>query len=378
MKLKIKVGLTALGAVLLGLSAQAQNPASTAEHSGNGSSQTYPQGPPALRPDSLNDPTSTTILGSKPNMTRRERRQLRRRRMQDKMVQGMDQNAHINRNGENTTAYPTQDNTGSSQNGNTGMYNTPSAAAVYTDTTRTTSPDRPMSTMSGTGMSNVGTDAGNQNGNTGINPQGTSTSGYTGSTGNTGTMNPAGTSTGMSSESSTIRMNAGNATGVARNIPNVRTLSITDYTSAAPEYTMLVNALQVTDMTNMLEGNGQYTVFAPSNNAFNKLPATTRNNLLKGQNQDRLKNLLSYHIVQGAVDAKEIARRMNEGNGKARLQTLAGGTLTVEMGTNGRLKITDDQGGIAYVESPDHFQSNGIVHGVDKVLLPKGITVRFR
>ncbi|GAA4454873.1 hypothetical protein GCM10023189_21950 [Nibrella saemangeumensis] len=382
MKLKLNRSLTALGAVLLGLAAQAQNPATPADHGGNGSTQTYPQGAPALRPDSLNNPNSTTNRGDKPNMTRKERRQLRRNRDTNRMERTnrstSSQNTRTGQNDANTTTYPIEGNasttpsgtgtpmkstdamsTGSSnagnQNGNTGINTMGTATAGYTDTT---SMNRTTTTGTAAGMGNTSSNAGNQNGNTGINAQGTSTSGYTGTT-------PG---------ANTSRTTA----GVASNIPDMRSMSIADFTSASPEYTVLVNALQTTEMTESLKGAGQFTVFAPSNSAFNKLPSRTRSNLLNGQNRETLKQLMAYHVVEGVLDSKEIARRMNEGNGKTRLQTLAGGTLTVEMGTNGRLKVTDDQGGVAYVETPDNVQSNGIVHGVDKVLLPKGITARFR
>lgn len=150
-----------------------------------------------------------------------------------------------------------------------------------------------------------------------------------------------------------------------------RNTSIHDFIASSPNYTTLQNALQSADLNELFKGNGPYTLFAPSNNAFKKLPATVQAGLLEGRNRDALKQLLSYHVVQGSVDAAELAQRIRAGNGKAQLQTVAGGTLTVQPGSGGRLTVTDEQGKSAVVEAPDKLQSNGIVHGVDAVLLPK-------
>ena len=121
----------------------------------------------------------------------------------------------------------------------------------------------------------------------------------------------------------------------------------------------------------MFKGSDSYTLFAPSNNAFKKLPATAQAGLLEGRNRDALKQLLSYHVVQGSVDAAELTQRIKAGNGKAQLQTAAGGTLTAQISSGGRVTITDEQGKTAIVEAPDKLQSNGVVHGIDAVLMPK-------
>ena len=150
-----------------------------------------------------------------------------------------------------------------------------------------------------------------------------------------------------------------------------RNASIHDFIASSPNYVTLQNALQSADLNEMLKGSGSYTLFAPSNSAFKKLPATVQAGLLEGRNRDALKQLLSYHVVQGSVDAAELMQRIKAGNGKAQLQTAAGGMLTAKLGADGRVTITDEQGKTATVEAPDKLQSNGVVHGVDAVLLPK-------
>ncbi len=157
-----------------------------------------------------------------------------------------------------------------------------------------------------------------------------------------------------------------------------RNTSIHDFIASSPNYVTLQNALQSADLNEMLKGSESYTLFAPSNNAFKKLPATVQAGLLEGRNRDALKQLLSYHVVQGSVDAAELTKRIKAGNGKAQLQTAAGGALNAQLGSDGRVTITDEQGKTAVVEAPDKLQSNGVVHGVDAVLLPKAGAATIR
>ena len=157
-----------------------------------------------------------------------------------------------------------------------------------------------------------------------------------------------------------------------------RNTSIHDFIASSPNYTTLQNALQSAGLYEMLKGSGPYTLFAPSNSAFKKLPATAQAGLLEGRNRDALKQLLSYHVVEGSLDAAELTQRIKTGNGKAQLQTAAGSTLTAQLGSGGRVTITDEQGQTAVVEAPDKLQSNGVVHGVDAVLLPKNGTGSIR
>lgn len=154
--------------------------------------------------------------------------------------------------------------------------------------------------------------------------------------------------------------------------------TIGDFVAAQPDYTTLQNALQTVELYGMLREGQSYTIFAPSNAAFKKLPAKIQNVLLDGQNRESLKKLLSYHVVSGVVDATELTRQINAGGGSARLKTMSGGTLTAKVGSDGRVMLTDEQGNMAYVDTPDKKQTNGVVHGIDKVLMPQASSVTFR
>lgn len=157
-----------------------------------------------------------------------------------------------------------------------------------------------------------------------------------------------------------------------------RNTSIEDFISSSPNYVTLQNALQSSDLYKTLQENGTYTLFAPSNSAFKKLPANIQGGLLEGRNHDALKQLLSYHLVKGSLDAAGLTQQIRTGNGKAQLQTVAGGTLTARLGANGRITLTDEQGKTAIVEGADKRQSNGMVHEIDAVLMPRNGAGMFR
>ncbi|GAB4023373.1 fasciclin domain-containing protein [Spirosoma koreense] len=156
-----------------------------------------------------------------------------------------------------------------------------------------------------------------------------------------------------------------------------RNTSIHDFIASSPNYVTLQNALQSVDLYTTLKDGGSYTLFAPSNNAFKKLPASMQSSLLEGRNTEALKQLLSYHLVQGTIDAAELTKRIKAGGGKTQLQTLAGGMLTAKQGAGGNLTLTDEQGKTVSIESPDKQQSNGVVHEIDGVLLPKAAAKTF-
>ncbi len=157
-----------------------------------------------------------------------------------------------------------------------------------------------------------------------------------------------------------------------------RSTSINDFVASSPNFTTLQNAIQSAGLSDTFKGIDPFTVFAPSNSAFKKLPTAAQNTLLEGRNRSALASLLSYHVVKGTVDTAELKRRIKAGNGKARLETLTGGTLTAQMGANDQITLTDEQGGTARVDAADTYQTNGVVHGVDAVLSPKGGTAAFR
>ena len=128
-------------------------------------------------------------------------------------------------------------------------------------------------------------------------------------------------------------------------------------------------ALEQAGMTETLRGAGPFTVFAPTNAAFDALPAGTVDTLLKPENKGQLTAVLTYHVVAGKVDAKTLVAQIQAGGGSATLATVQGGTLTARA-VDGGVQITDAKGGSARVTIADVNQSNGVIHVVDKVLLP--------
>lgn len=135
------------------------------------------------------------------------------------------------------------------------------------------------------------------------------------------------------------------------------------------DHTTLVAAVKAAGLVDTLEGPGPFTVFAPTNEAFAKLPAGTVDNLLKPENKATLVKILTYHVVAGKLSAADIKKMIREGHGQATLKTVSGGTLTAMMqGKN--LVLQDEKGGTATVTIANVFQSNGVIHVVDSVLLP--------
>ena len=135
------------------------------------------------------------------------------------------------------------------------------------------------------------------------------------------------------------------------------------------DHTTLVAAVKAAGLVDTLEGAGPFTVFAPTNEAFAKLPAGTVDTLLKPENKDQLVKVLTYHVVAGRVSSKELIRMIKKSGGKAELKTVAGGTLTATL-QMGHVVLTDEKGGTATVTIADVLQSNGVIHVIDSVLLP--------
>lgn len=157
-----------------------------------------------------------------------------------------------------------------------------------------------------------------------------------------------------------------------------RTTSIHDFISSSPNYVTLQNALQSTDLDEKLKAVTPFTLFAPTNAAFKQLPAIVQAGLLEGRNREALTQLMSYHLVEGSLDAKTLTQQIKAGNGKATLTTVEGGVLTARLGAGGQLTITDEQGKSATVEESDKIQSNGVVHGINAVLMPKNAVNSIR
>jgi uncharacterized surface protein with fasciclin (FAS1) repeats len=137
----------------------------------------------------------------------------------------------------------------------------------------------------------------------------------------------------------------------------------------SPDHTTLVAAVKAAGLVDTLEGSGPFTVFAPTNEAFAKLPAGTVDTLLKPENKDQLVKILTYHVVSGKITSKELIRMIKKGGGNAELKTVSGGTLTASL-SMGHVVLTDEKGGTATVTIADVYQSNGIIHVIDSVLLP--------
>ena len=145
---------------------------------------------------------------------------------------------------------------------------------------------------------------------------------------------------------------------------------VVDVAIGSSAHTTLVTAVKSADLVATLKGKGPFTVFAPTNDAFSKLPAGTVDALLKPENKAKLAGILTYHVVPGKLMASDVLAAIKKGNGKVVLTTVNGGELTVTL-DGGKVKITDAKGGVAYVATADLNASNGVVHVVDAVLMPK-------
>ena len=144
---------------------------------------------------------------------------------------------------------------------------------------------------------------------------------------------------------------------------------IIDNAVNSKDHTTLVAAVKAAGLVETLKGPGPFTVFAPTNASFAALPAGTVDTLLKPENKAMLSNILTYHVVAGRVDSAALAQMIRAGNGRAMLKTVSGGTLVATMSGSSVL-ITDAKGGSATVTIADVYQSNGVIHVVNKVLLP--------
>jgi uncharacterized surface protein with fasciclin (FAS1) repeats len=180
------------------------------------------------------------------------------------------------------------------------------------------------------------------------------------------------------SNSGAMKSNAAENTAPANTSDNptvggaamLRTKDIVDNAINSKDHTTLVAAVKAAGLVDTLKGPGPFTVFAPTNEAFDKLPKGTVDTLLKPENKAKLTGILTYHVVPGKMDAAAIAKAIKDGNGKATMKTVAGGTLTATM-EGSDVIVTDEKGGKAKVTIADVVQSNGVIHVVDTVLMPK-------
>lgn len=144
---------------------------------------------------------------------------------------------------------------------------------------------------------------------------------------------------------------------------------IVDIAIGSEAHTTLVAAVKAADLVATLKSDGPFTVFAPINEAFSKLPAGTVEFLLKAENKASLAKILTYHVVAGNLNAKAVLAAIKKGNGSVTLKTVSGGSLTASL-DNGKVKLMDEKGGYSFVTITDLKGSNGVIHVIDSVLMP--------
>ena len=139
--------------------------------------------------------------------------------------------------------------------------------------------------------------------------------------------------------------------------------------SKSKDHTTLVAAVKAAGLVDTLEGKGPFTVFAPTNEAFEKLPAGTVDTLLKPENKQKLTGILTYHVAAGNWSAEKLMEKIKADGGSTSIKTVNGETLTAKV-ENGGVQLTDANGGTAMVTTADVIQSNGVIHVIDTVLIP--------
>ena len=149
----------------------------------------------------------------------------------------------------------------------------------------------------------------------------------------------------------------------------LRSRDIIDNAVNSADHTTLVAAVKAAGLVDTLKGPGPFTVFAPTNAAFDKLPAGTVDSLLKPEMKDTLTSVLTYHVVPGRLDGPAIAALIKAGGGTATLKTVQGESLTAHMNGSG-IMLMDSKGGMANVTTANVYQSNGVIHVIDSVLMP--------
>lgn len=146
--------------------------------------------------------------------------------------------------------------------------------------------------------------------------------------------------------------------------------TVVDIAVGSKDHSTLVAAVKAAGLVETLQSAGPFTVFAPVNAAFGKLPAGTVETLLKPENKSTLTKVLTYHVVAGNLDAAAVVKAIKDGGGKAVVKTVSGGTLTASI-KDGKVILTDENGGVATIVATDLKAENGLVHVIDTVVLPK-------
>lgn len=157
---------------------------------------------------------------------------------------------------------------------------------------------------------------------------------------------------------------------IASSIFSFAQKTVVDIAVGSPAHTTLVAAVKAGGLVETLQSAGPFTVFAPTNDAFAKLPAGTVESLLKAEAKATLVKILTYHVIAGSLDAAAVVKAIEAGKGAAKVTTVSGGTLTASI-KNGKVILTDEKGNTSTVVATDLKAGNGIVHVIDAVVLPK-------
>jgi uncharacterized surface protein with fasciclin (FAS1) repeats len=180
----------------------------------------------------------------------------------------------------------------------------------------------------------------------------------------------AATSAAVAQESGTAQMGMEKGTTMVGGQAMFRTRDIVDNAVNSADHTTLVAAVKAAGLVEILKGAGPYTVFAPTNAAFGLLPQGTVPTLLEPANKAQLTRVLTYHVVAGRYDAAALLKAIKSGHGQAMLKTVQGEPLTVMLNGDRNIVVRDAKGDVADISTYDVVQSNGVIHVVDKVLLP--------
>lgn len=176
--------------------------------------------------------------------------------------------------------------------------------------------------------------------------------------------------TNQSANAQMMSKNSADMNPMVGGAPMLRSMDIIDNAVNSADHTTLVAAVKAAGLVDTLKGRGPFTVFAPTNSAFSKLPAGTVETLVKPENKSTLTKILTYHVLAGKLDSKAIAKKIKAGRGTARFTTVSGDNLTARMNGNA-LVLTDEKGGSSIVSIANVYQSNGVIHVIDSVLLPE-------
>lgn len=171
--------------------------------------------------------------------------------------------------------------------------------------------------------------------------------------------------------SASAQMGGSNNNPMVGGAPMYRTKNIVENAMNSADHTTLVAAVKAAGLVQTLQGKGPFTVFAPTNAAFDKLPAGTVETLVKPENKAMLTQILTYHVVAGRYDSKKLMQLIKKGSGQATLKTVSGGTLIARMNGMNGISLTDEKGGTSNVTTADVYQSNGVIHVIDTVLMPR-------